>query len=276
MTDTNVPNVHQPAVTPHPKLDELIGVLHQLRAEGGCAWDRDQTPASLVKYLIEETYELVEAIESGSHIDLIEELGDVLYQIIFHADIAAEAGAFDLEDVAAKVTAKMIGRHPHVFSDTTADSVEEVIAVWDRAKALEKSHRTSVLDGIPLGMPSLALADKLLSRAERVGVIEVSGGGGTNAAAPIPLADEQQLGALLLAIVSSARAGGLDAERALRATLRELQNEIREAEATVRPATVPTALGDADSPGEDPANPTPVYTDPFDAGVIGFGSERPG
>ena len=264
MTDTNAPNLHQHAATQHPKLDKLIGVLHQLRAEGGCAWDRDQTPASLVKYLIEETYELVEAIESGSRIDLIEELGDVLYQVIFHADIAAEAGSFDLEDVAATVTAKMIGRHPHVFSDTTADSVDDVIAVWDRAKAIEKSHRTSVLDGIPLGMPSLALADKLLSRAERVGVLEASGGSDANAAAAIPLADEQQLGALLLAIVSSARAGGLDAERALRATLRELQNEIRETETSASAASAPSVREGAAS------------ADPFDAGVIGFGLEREG
>ncbi len=215
---------------PHPELDELIAVLARLRAPGGCAWDREQTHESLVQYLIEETYELVDAIETGPdsparRTDLIEELGDVLYQVIFHSDLAAEAGEFTIEDVAAHMTAKMIGRHPHVFGDATADTADEVVALWDLRKAEEKPHRTSVLDGIPQGMPSLALADKLIGRANKVGVIVA------DAADSVPLADEQHLGALLLDIVSSAKAGGLDAERALRTTLRALQQEIREAEA---------------------------------------------
>ena len=232
---------------PHPKLDELIAVLARLRAPGGCAWDREQTHESLVPYLIEETHELVEAIETDGRDpltrrdEIIEELGDVLYQVIFHSDLAAEAGEFSIEDVAAHMTAKMIGRHPHVFGDAIADTSAEVVALWDLRKAEEKPHRTSVLDGIPQGMPSLALADKLIGRAQKVGVLE------TDAAAAVPVADEEQLGALLLAIVSSAQAGGLDAERALRSTLRGLQDEIRAAE------TAETA-------------------DTFDAGVIGYAS----
>lgn len=215
---------------PHPKLDELIAVLARLRAPGGCAWDREQTHESLVQYLIEETYELVDAIETGPdsptrRTDLIEELGDVLYQVIFHSDLAAEAGQFTIEDVAAHMTAKMIGRHPHVFGDATADTSDEVVALWDLRKAEEKPHRTSVLDGIPQGMPSLALADKLIGRANKVGVVVA------DAAGSVPPADQEQLGALLLAIVSSAKAGGLDAERALRTALRGLQQEVREAEA---------------------------------------------
>ncbi|MCU1523930.1 MAG: nucleoside triphosphate pyrophosphohydrolase, partial [Microbacteriaceae bacterium] len=152
---------------PHPKLDELIAVLARLRAPGGCAWDREQTHESLVRHLIEETYELVDAIESGSRDELFEELGDVLYQVIFHADIAAssEGEGFDIEDVAAHMTAKMVGRHPHVFGDTTAETADDVVAIWDDLKAAEKPHRTSVLDGIPQGMPALALADKLIGRA---------------------------------------------------------------------------------------------------------------
>ncbi|MFM9920259.1 YabN family protein [Lacisediminihabitans sp. H27-G8] len=236
----------EPLAPPHPKLDELIAVLARLRAPGGCAWDREQTHESLVQYLIEETYELIDAIETdpGSPTrreDLIEELGDVLYQVIFHSDLAAEAGEFTIEDVAAHMTAKMIGRHPHVFGDASADTSDEVVALWDVRKAEEKPRRTSVLDGIPQGMPSLALADKLLGRARRVG-LEV------DAAAAVfdtqqpdtqqpdtqqPDArqlDEQQLGALLLSIVSAAKARGLDAERALRGTLRELQDSIRLAE----------------------------------------------
>jgi XTP/dITP diphosphohydrolase len=235
----------------HPKLDELIAVLARLRAPGGCAWDREQTHESLVQYLIEETYELVDAIETDSHsptrrTDLIEELGDVLYQVIFHSDLAEEAGQFTIEDVAAQMTAKMIGRHPHVFGEAIADTSDEVVALWDVRKAEEKPHRTSVLDGIPQAMPSLALADKLLGRAHKVGLVGLVGLDGLvglvglvreDAADSVPALpavhprDEEQLGALLLSIISSAKAGGLDAERALRNTLRELQRQIREAEA---------------------------------------------
>jgi len=224
----------------HPKLEELIAVLAQLRAPGGCAWDIDQTHESLVQYLIEETHELVEAIETGNRDDMIEELGDVLYQVIFHSDIAAHTPGeeFTLEDVAAHMTAKMIGRHPHVFGDAKAETAADVVAVWDDLKSVEKPHRTSVLDGIPQGMPSLALADKVLGRAEKLGVIEPGGAGG------LMVEGEDELGGLLLAIVSSARANGLDAERALRTTLRNLQDEIREAES--------------------------ASADPADAGIIGM------
>ncbi len=209
---------------PHPKLDELIAVLERLRAPGGCAWDRDQTHESLVQYLIEETYELVDAIETGDRDEMIEELGDVLYQVVFHSDIAAEAGQFTLEDVAEHMTQKMIGRHPHVFGDTTAETADDVVAVWDDLKKTEKPHRTSVLDGIPQRMPALALADKILGRAHKVGLLDATIPGALN------VTDEDELGPLLLAIVASAKANGLDSERALRTTLRGLQDEIREHE----------------------------------------------
>ena len=237
----------EPDSAPHPRLDELIAVLERLRAPDGCAWDREQTHESLVQYLIEETYELVDAIETGNRDELIEELGDVLYQVVFHSDIAAEAGQFTLEDVAAHMTAKMIGRHPHVFGDASAQaamniqSADDVMAVWDDLKQTEKPHRTSVLDGIPQGMPALALADKLLGRAHRVGLIDATVPGAVN------VTTEDELGPLLLAIVASAKASGLDAERALRASLRELQVEIRDHE-------LETAS---------------------DAGVIGVGAETP-
>jgi len=177
-----------------------------------------------VQYLVEETYELVDAIEAGSREEMIEELGDVLYQVLFHSDIAAEAGQFTLEDVAAHMTAKMIGRHPHVFGDTTAETADDVVAVWDDLKKIEKPGRTSVLDGIPQGMPSLGLADKLLGKAGKLGLVDVG------AQAGIPVNNEDELGGLLLAVVASAKANGLDAERALRSTLRGLQQEIREHE----------------------------------------------
>lgn len=210
---------------PHPKLDDLIAVLERLRGPGGCAWDREQTHESLVRYLIEETWELVDAIESGNRDDLIEELGDVLYQVVFHSDIAANASdePFTIEDVAERMTAKMVARHPHVFADTRADTAADVVAVWEDVKAKEKSARTSVIDGIPQRMPSLLLADKLIGRAHKVGVIV--------AAATESIPTEEEFGDRLLSLVSEGRDQGLDAERALRGALRRLQGDIRSAEA---------------------------------------------
>jgi len=211
----------------YPKLDELVRTVARLRGPGGCAWDADQTHESLVQYLVEESYELVEALESGTRDDIIEELGDVLYQVLFHADLAAHTPGeeFDIEVVAERMTAKMVGRHPHVFGDAVAHTADDVVAVWDDLKAVEKPGRTSVLDGIPQGMPALALADKVIGRAQKVGVLD------KDAEASVPLHSEEQLGNLLLTIVESAKAQGLDAERALRGALRELQGQIRESEA---------------------------------------------
>ena len=229
MTDPSSPN------PPHPKLDELIATLEHLRAPGGCAWDADQTHESLVRYLVEETYELTDAIESGDRDEMIEELGDVLYQVIFHSDIAAHTPGeeFTLEDVAANMTAKMVGRHPHVFGDDAAkeamniQSADDVMSYWDELKATEKPHRSSVLDGIPQSMPALALADKLVGRAEKVGVAIAE----SPDAVGEPAA-EAELGAQLLHIVADARSRGLDPERALRTALRGLQGDIRDAEAS--------------------------------------------
>jgi XTP/dITP diphosphohydrolase len=214
-----------PTATPHPQLEQLIAVLEFLRAPGGCAWDGEQTHASLVRYLVEETYELIDAIESGNRDELIEELGDVLYQVIFHSDIAAHTPGeeFTIEDVAAHMTAKMVGRHPHVFGDAVADTAAEVNQRWDEMKKVEKPHRSSVLDGVPQGMPALALADKLLGKAAKLGV-EVAPGSAFES--------EEALGEALLATVSAARANGQDAERALRAAIRGLESDMRLAEST--------------------------------------------
>jgi XTP/dITP diphosphohydrolase len=217
---------------PHPELEQLIAVLEQLRAPGGCAWDAEQTHESLVRYLVEETYELIDAIESGNREEMIEELGDVLYQVIFHSDIAAHSPGeeFTLEDVAAHMTAKMVGRHPHVYGELAAsldgDTAADVNVRWDEIKKVEKPTRTSVLDGVPQGMPALALADKLLGKADKLGMPAPAG-----ASVPAEGAEnETELGAQLLAIVSGARARGLDPERALRASIRTLQDDMRAAE----------------------------------------------
>ena len=209
-------------------LDELVATVALLRAPGGCPWDAEQTHESLVQYLVEESWELIDAIEAGDRDEMIEELGDVLYQVLFHADLAAHTPGedFDIQDVAAHMTAKMVSRHPHVFGgDRTAETADDVVSFWDELKADEKPHRTSVLDGIPRGMPALALAQKVLGKAAKVGV------GAPDAATPPPApATEDELGRTLLALVASARSQGLDAERALRHAVRGLEDDVRAAE----------------------------------------------
>lgn len=214
-------------------LDDLIETAHRLRAPGGCPWDAEQTHESLVKYLLEETYELIDAIETGSRDDVLEELGDVLYQVVFHSDLAASGSLgepFDIQDVAAKMREKMISRHPHVFGSEAeleqyaAATGDEVMLNWDAHKKREKPERESVLDGIANGMPALALADKVLGKAEKIGLLE------SGATGPLQVDDEEQLGGLLLAIVTTARANGLDSERALRGAVRDLTDDIRKAE----------------------------------------------
>jgi XTP/dITP diphosphohydrolase len=253
-------------------MERLVDAMTQIRDR--CVWTQAIDHDALVPYLIEESYELVEAIETGTRPELVEELGDVLWQVLFHAEIASRAGAepFDLNDVAQAALDKMVPRHPHVFGDEVATTPEEVMTLWFRAKAAEKSTRTSVLDGIPRGMPALALADKVLSRAGKVGVTvggvqldlerageahrepsgdahrEPSGGADVDPTAhadahanananpnvdadPDSSADaELELGRRLLADVQEARGAGLDAERALRRAIRELESDVRSAE----------------------------------------------
>jgi len=220
---------------PVSKLDELIETAHILRAPGGCPWDAEQTHRSLVQYLLEETYELIDALESGNRDEVLEELGDVLYSVIFHSDLAATGSLgepFDIQDVAAVSITKMKNRHPHVFGTPeelekyAASTGDEVMLNWDAHKKREKPERASVLDGIPQAMPALALASKVLGKAEKIGLIDPQDP--DNAA--IPVNSEAELGGLLLAIVAAARAAGLDPERALREATRELQVEIRSAE----------------------------------------------
>lgn len=227
----------------HPALDELITTVALLRAPGGCPWDAEQTHASLVQYLVEECWELIDAIESGDRAEMIEELGDVLYQVLFHADLAAHTPGedFDLEDVARHMTAKMVARHPHVFGDREAETAEDVVGFWDELKADEKPHRTSVLDGVPMGMPALALAAKVLTKAEKAGVApgpRTDGPRVTLSGAPSPSdsfpADEAELGEALLRLVAEARDRGLDAERALRGAVRDFSAEVRAAEASAQ------------------------------------------
>ena len=212
------------------KLKSLIDTAHQLRAPGGCPWDAEQDHRSLVQYLLEETHELIDALERGNRDEVLEELGDVLYQVIFHSDLASEGTLgqpFDLEDVAEFMEQKMRSRHPHVFGDAeelerfAAETGDDVMQNWEAHKKKEKPGRKSVLDGVPQTMPALALSSKVMGKAEKAGILE-------GLSEPeVPMESEADLGKLLLAIVASARSLGLDAERALREATRELQAEIR-------------------------------------------------
>lgn len=221
----------------HPQLNELIALLARLRAPGGCAWDREQTHESLAKHLIEETHELVEAIEVGTREELIEELGDVLYQVLFHADIATHAentaDRFTIDDVAENMTRKMVGRHPHVFASVDAATSADVMALWEKVKAIEKPSRTSVLDGIPDHLPSLQLADKVLGRAQTLGMTDIAPPAGEPSSARQPVG-EAELGAQLLALVAKGRMHGLDSERALRSAIRQVRERVAAHESTAR------------------------------------------
>lgn len=156
-------------VQPQDALSQLVQVVDRLLGPRGCPWDREQTHATLRRYLIEECYELVDAVDSGDQAALIEELGDVLLQPIMHAQMAARDGSFSTETVAQAIVAKLIRRHPHVFSGSGASTPDEVLAQWDRLKKAEKEQARSILDGIPRSAPSLLRALEVSKRAARAG-----------------------------------------------------------------------------------------------------------
>lgn len=197
---------------------ELVAVMDQLRSPGGCPWDREQTHDSLLPYVVEEAHELVEAVETGTRDDLIEELGDVLLQVVFHARVAQEDvdAPFDIDDVARGTAAKLVSRHPHVFGDVHAPDAEAVKARWDELKKIEKG-RESALDGVPPSLGALARAAKLASRARRAGI-------------DIPTADDGGFGDRLLRLALEAQAAGIDPEAELRAATRRWEAAVRAAE----------------------------------------------
>ncbi len=152
-----------------PAFRELCDVVARLRAPDGCPWDREQTLETIKPYTLEETYELLEAIDSGDDEAIVEELGDLLLQVVLDAQIGSDEQRFDLIDVVQRLTKKLVGRHPHVFGDAQAATAEDVKPLWDAAKKAEKSARESVLDGIPKELPQLARAKRITARAARVG-----------------------------------------------------------------------------------------------------------
>ncbi len=204
---------------------DLVAVMDRLRSPGGCPWDAEQTHRSLARYLLEETYEVLEALDSGDRDHLREELGDLLLQVVFHARIAAEDpdDPWDVDDVARGITAKLVRRHPHVFGTGTADTAAAVEVGWERQKTIEKS-RTSVLDGVPAALPALAWADKVLDRVARSDItVETVAAG------------DDSLGARLMALVVEARADGADPEAALRSAVSDLAARVRAAERSSSP-----------------------------------------
>ena len=215
--------------------------MHEVRDR--CVWTQQIDHRALVPYLVEESAELIDAVETGSRAELREELGDLLWQVLFHSEIASrdQHDPFDIDDVARGLTEKMVRRHPHVFAGEVAETPEQVLILWNAAKAAEKHERTSVLDGVSARMPSLALAQKLLGKAAQVPVVAVpkegtpaeTGGDDPGLSPTSRVSDprtEAELGDALLALVAAARSNGWDAERALRERLRGLEAEIRTAE----------------------------------------------
>lgn len=212
---------------PGARLLDLVAVMDTLRSPGGCPWDAQQDHASLLPYLLEEAHEVMEAVQSGDRDHLCEELGDLLLQVAFHARVAQEdpERPFGIDDVAAGIVGKLVGRHPHVFADGDATTADEVELTWEQRKAVEK-QRTGVFDGIPVTLPALARAQKMLGRLERAadGGAPVGDLFGDPAGDLVsdPAGDPTDGGDVardLLTVVRRARAAGVDAEAALRTLL---------------------------------------------------------
>lgn len=153
----------------YPQLERLVDIIAVLRSENGCPWDREQTHMTLRPNMLEEAYEAVDAIDDNNIPNLREELGDVLLQVVLHAQIAKDEGEFDIEDVAKELSEKLIHRHPHVFSDTKVSSTDEILSNWDKLKKEEKTYRKSILDGISKSQSALMSAQKISKKVVKVG-----------------------------------------------------------------------------------------------------------
>ena len=209
------------------ELIRLREVMDKLRSPGGCPWDAEQDHASLLKYLLEESYEFIESVEDNDRQAMQEELGDLLLQVYFHSRMAEEDATqpFNIEDVAKSVADKLIRRHPHVFAGASVNSSEDVLENWEKQKVAEKG-RTSAIDGVPLAQPALPLATKVIYRLNKLNYdLPIS--------EPISLPSEinqDQFGQILLGLISQAVEKGLDPEAALRGATKTLIAQIQEHE----------------------------------------------
>jgi MazG family protein len=232
--------------SPGALFERLLDIMHRLRGPGGCPWDREQTRTSLKPYLIEEAYEVLEAIESGGLESLREELGDLLFQVVFHAEIGAERGEFTMAELLQRLLDKMVGRHPHVFGDATVDTPGQALAQWEAIKQREaqaQGRPRSVIDGVPRALPALIRAQRMQSKAARVNfdwpdaraawtkveeeVRETSAALAAGDSAR--LTDE--LGDVLFSLVNVARLSSLDAEDVLQRAIEKFRRRFTTMEA---------------------------------------------
>jgi XTP/dITP diphosphohydrolase len=208
------------------ELHRLVEVMDRLRSPGGCAWDAEQTHESLIKYLLEESYEFIDAIETDDRAGMREELGDVLLQVYFHSRIAQDhpTDPFSIEDVAGAIADKLINRHPHVFENLEVSGTDEIIENWEAIKAREKG-RTSAVDGIAMSQPALPLVAKIFYRAEKY-----------NVDLDVPHFESEQevneksVGQALASVIAWAHKNDIDPESALRAQAREMIRQIQASE----------------------------------------------
>ncbi len=228
------------------QLNALLGTMRRLRAPvGGCPWDLEQTHASLQHTLLEESYEAIEALGTGDVPDMVEELGDLLIQVVFHAQIGADNGTFTIADVARHANDKLVRRHPHVFGHEEADTPEAVKLIWDQVKAQERETKgqadRSLLDGVPKTMPALGYAQAVQERAARSGLVREEGGVGqldneAQAIADLPTQEQREarFGELLFALVDASQAWGVTAEDALRGANRRFYERVTRVERASR------------------------------------------
>jgi XTP/dITP diphosphohydrolase len=209
----------------YPHLEALIHTMATLRGDNGCQWDREQDHRSLVPYLIEEVHELVDAIEADDRDGMREELGDVLYQVLFHADIARVdvEEPFGIDDVARGADEKMRRRHPHVFEGVQVTGVDDIKDNWQKIKSAEKSDRSSVLDGVPKSLTGVARAEAVIARAARIDQTPDA----ADEAAPV---DAPAWGRWLLHQIGQAQVRGINVDQSLRGALREFEQRVAEAE----------------------------------------------
>jgi tetrapyrrole methylase family protein / MazG family protein len=232
--------------SPGTRFEALLDVMHRLRGPGGCPWDREQTRTSLKPYLIEECYEVLEAIDEGETPALEEELGDLLFQVVFHAEIAAERGEFTMAALLARLVDKMVSRHPHVFGTANVETPREALAQWERIKgrqAAEAGRPRSVIGGVPRALPALLRAQRLQAKAARVHFdwpdARSAWGKVDEEAREVADAVEsgeaprvrEELGDLLFSLVNVARLSGIDAEDALQAANEKFRRRFTDMEA---------------------------------------------
>ena len=213
-----------------PAINELLQVMATLRSPQGCPWDREQDHHSLRRHAIEEVYELIDAIEAGDDLEMAEELGDLLLQVVFHCQLASERGVFDFERVTRVLVEKLIRRHPHVFGATKVKNVDEVWANWEQIKRAEKQgtrhERPSALDGIPRHLPALARAEKLVKKARKAKLLPIL---------EVPRRKTKSaLAKALFLLASQAQTLGWSAEELLAAEVKRQERQLRQTEARAR------------------------------------------